>query len=343
MRFSRHATQIIMAPTKHIPLTHIPVLDVSAIHSSDAGSISRLATEFFRIYSSVGFSYIINHGVPDKLIERVFCAAQRFHALPVEKKMAVELNDLHRGFIPINTSTDVNSTLADISHPNQSESFMVMREDDQASPSVMHGDYLAGPNQWPELAGFRADVMAYKVAMTELAARLVTVVAGAIGAEQDFIGTFQPPTSWLRLLYYPPGDRSVDRAATGGVYGSAPHTDFGCLTLLAQDDIGGLQVQSVEGDWIDVPRVPGSFVLNVGDMLHRWSNGLLRSTPHRVINVSARARYSCPFFYDPHVNTTIEPLPSCISDSHPAKFEPINFGEFLKAELEAGYSHHKKA
>ncbi len=321
---------------------HIPVIDVAAIRAPGSPEYHALAKEFYRVYSTIGFSYIINHGVPDELVERVFLASEKFHSLPLEQKMAVELNRQHRGFIPINTSTDVNSTLADVSHPNQSESFMVMREDAIDSPTVLAGDYLSGANQWPELAGFRADVMAYNDAMSSLAGKLIGVVSQALAAAPRLAESFQLPTSWLRLLYYPPDKRSLNEAASHGIYGSAPHTDFGCLTLLAQDDIGGLQVQSGDGKWIDVPRLESSFVVNVGDMLHRWSNGLLRSTPHRVINASARARYSCPFFYDPHVTTNIAPLESCVSRDNPAQYESVNFGEFLQMELEAGYSHHKK-
>ncbi len=318
-------------------LTEIPVIDVGAIYTTDVKAIDYLAAEFYRVYSTAGFGYIVNHGISESLIAQVFSASKRFHSLPRDQKMAVELNSIHRGFIPINTSTDVNSKLADVSKPNQSESFMVMREDTDNSVFVQADEYLAGANQWPDLQGFRADVMEYNDAMAKLAGRLVGVFSKALGVESGLVESFIPPTSWLRLLYYPPVSKEIE-----GSYGSAPHTDFGCLTLLAQDDVGGLQVQSLAGEWIDVPRIEGSFVLNVGDMLHRWSNGLLRSTPHRVINASGLARYSCPFFYDPHVRTNISPLASCVSSDNPARFELINFGEFLRAELEAGYAHHKK-
>ncbi|MEM6986625.1 MAG: 2OG-Fe(II) oxygenase family protein [Pseudomonadota bacterium] len=222
--------------------------------------------------------------------------------------------------------------------PNQSESFMVMREDRFDAPATQRGDYLSGPNQWPALDGFQADVMAYKDALTDLAHKLVEIVALGLGTAPDALTShFSPATTWLRLLYYPPTDPLADE----DLYGSAPHTDFGCLTLLAQDDIGGLQVMTPAGKWIDAPRIPGTFVVNVGDMLHAWSNGLLRSTPHRVINRSGKARYSCPFFYDPNVNATINPLPSTVSEDRPARFEPIVFGEFLRNELEAAYQKHK--
>ncbi len=320
--------------------SEIPVLDVSAIHGADPAAMDDLARRFCVTYGTIGFGYISNHGIAQDLIDRVFAASARFHALPLDRKMQVELDANHRGFIPINTSTDVNSKLADVKRPNQSESFMMMREDAERDPDV----YLSGPNQWanqwPDLDGFREDVTAYHDALTDLGRKLMRVAALSIGADPELLGmAFERPTTWLRLLFYPPTDPMQDE----DVFGSAPHTDFGCLTILAQDDVGGLQVQTPTGNWIDAPRIPGTFVVNVGDMLHRWSNGRLLSTPHRVINRSGKERYSCPFFFDPNVATKIAPLPSCVDPGERPKFEPLIFGEFLRAELEAGYDKHKKA
>lgn len=317
----------------------IPVLDVAAIHGDDPAAKQALADQFAQVYGTTGFGYVANHGIADQLIDDVFAASQRFHSASQSTKMAVELNHLHRGYIPINTSTDVNSKLADVKKPNQSESFMVMREDGPDSPQVKAGDYLAGPNQWPDLADFQLPVVAYNEAMSDLAFKLVEIVALALGTDpKELQDNFDLPTTWLRLLYYPPAPPIDDP----DLYGSAPHTDFGFLTILAQDDIGGLQVQTPAGNWVDAPRIEGTFVVNVGDMLHRWSNGRLKSTPHRVINRSGQPRYSCPFFYDPNVASDIAPLASTVSAKLPAQFEPINFGAFLRGELEAGYQHHKK-
>lgn len=311
--------------------TEIPVLDASPLVR---GAPWEMADAFAKAYGETGFAYIVNHGVSGALVERVFAASAAFHALPRKQKMAVALDRNHRGFIPINTSTDVNSKLADVKRPNQSESFMMMRED---APDMQTGAYLAGPNQWPDLPGFREDVTAYHDALTDLGRRLMQVAALSVGADPaELAPAFAQPTTWLRLLYYPPTD-----PAEGGLYGSAPHTDFGCLTILAQDDVGGLQVQTPAGAWIDAPRIEGAFVVNVGDMLHRWSNGRLRSTPHRVINASGKSRFSCPFFFDPNVATTIAPLPSCISADRPPRFDPLVFGDFLRSELGAGYDRHK--
>ena len=317
----------------------IPVIDLAPLQDPGGPGLDRLADRILAAYGETGFGYLVNHGIPQSLTDGVFAASVRFHALPRTEKMKIELNRLHRGFIPIDTSTDRNSKLAKVTKPNQSESFMMMREAGPDDPGVRAGAYLAGPNQWPDgLPGFREAVTAYNDAMAVLAGRLVRVIARALGADEaGFSAAFEPPTTWLRLLHYPP----QPPASPDDLYGSAPHTDFGCITLLAQDDAGGLQVMTPEGAWVDAPPLPGSLVMNVGDMLHRWSNGRLRSTPHRVINRSGRERYSCPFFYDPDVSADIAPLACCTGPDNPPRFAAVNFGDFLRAELEAAYRRHE--
>lgn len=313
----------------------IPVVDLSVLADRATGRAAVVdAVEL--AYGEVGFAYLTGHGIEPELVDAVFAASAAFHALPPADKMAIELDDCHRGYIPIASSTDRTSTLANVTKPNQSASFMMMRDDSANSPEVAAGTYLAGPNRWPQLVGFRAAVEAYHDAMRELGYRIVGVLAELLGDTAGALSAgFAAPTTWLRLLHYPP-----IAVADADLYGSAPHRDFGCITILAQDDIGGLQVRDVDGTWIDVPPRPGAFVMNVGDMLHRWSNGRLLSTPHRVINRSGRERYSVPFFFDPHMSTVIAPLPSCVDATHPARFEPIEFGAFVRSELEASYDRH---
>ena len=315
----------------------LPIIDVSDLRGSVAERRA-LGAQFVQTYGEVGFGYVINHGVPQALVDSVFEQSRRFHALPLDQKMAVALDENHRGFIPINTSTDVTSTLATVTKANQSESFMMMRESDADDPDVIAGAYLSGPNRWPSaLPGFRETLASYDAAMCALAHSIVEVIALALGDEdRRLIADFERPTTWLRLLHYPP----QAPASPDDLYGSAPHADFGCITLLAQDDVGGLEVRTMDGAWVAAPPIEGSFVMNVGDMLHRWSNGLLASTPHRVINRSGRERYSVPFFYDPNVSADISPLPSTIDADHPGAFESLNFGEFLRSQLTASYVRH---
>lgn len=308
--------------------TSISIIDIASIQNEVPSP--KLLRSFFNAYHDQGFGYIINHGIDSKLINKVFEYSRRFHNLSLNEKMKVSLDHNHRGYIAINTSTDVNSKFEEIKKPNQSASFMMMREDQAENSKI----YLSGPNQWPELDGFRSIMEQYNVALSTLANKLIRVALLSAGVQDlSVMESFESPTTWLRLLHYPPlpGDSPND------LYGSAPHTDFGCITILAQDDVGGLQVQSPTGEWVNVPKLKNSFVVNVGDMLHIMTNGILRSTPHRVINETGLERFSCPFFYDPNVSLDVTPL----KGTGKPKFATVNFGNFLKKELGDSYKKHK--
>jgi isopenicillin N synthase-like dioxygenase len=309
----------------------IPSIDVSGI--DDPAGRRRLADEVADAYSVWGFGYVVGHPIPHDLVEAVFAQSCRFHAQPLAEKLRIRVDGSHRGYIPFGTSTDVTSSVDTVTKPNVSESLMMLRDLAPDHPDVLGGAYLSGANQWPELPGFREVMVEYHQHMSRFARSMIGVFAEALDDDGTMASAFDSPTTWLRLLHYPPQDSQ----SPADEYGSAPHRDFGAITLLATDDVGGLSVRTPGGEWLDVPPVAGAFVMNVGDMLHRWSNGRLLSTPHRVTNRSGRERYSVPFFFDPHVDTVITPLPSC---GEP-RFEPLVFGDFLRHELEASYDNHK--
>jgi isopenicillin N synthase-like dioxygenase len=316
----------------------VPVIDVGALAAPDSAAYDQLCYDLGQAYSTVGFGYIQNHGVSNELIDGMIEATRAFHALPMAEKMKIELNQNHRGFIPVRSATDVHSEIEVAQRPNHSESFIMMREADQQDPDVLAGVFLSGSNQWPaNMPGFRERAIKYHYSLSRVARRLLQALFRSIGT--DFIelkAHFDPPTTFLRLLHYP--ERKTDSPLDS--YGSAPHVDFGCITLLIQDQCG-LQVQGPTGDWFHVRPVPNTFVMNVGTMLRRWSNGLLRSTAHRVINESGRSRFSVAFFYDPHMNTKIAPLKSCVSKDHPLCFEPVVYSDFVRDQLQATYIHHQ--
>jgi isopenicillin N synthase-like dioxygenase len=148
---------------------------------------------------------------------------------------------------------------------------------------------------------------------------------------------FEKPTTFLRLLHYP------TQPEEGGLFGSAPHTDYGYITLLAQDDVGGLEVKNRAGNWIAAPPIPDTFVMNVGDILARWSNDSFVSTPHRVINRSGRERYSQPFFFDPSMDEMIEALPTCVPAGTEPKYSPVLYGAYLMERIDRNYHYRKGA
>lgn len=317
--------------------SEVPVLDVAGLDSDLAAIAARLRDHLER----VGFVYIAGHGVPRESVEAVRRASIAFHALPMAEKQKLKIDRNFRGYLGLATSTIVTSSVARVTKPNQSESLMLMHEVAADDPDALAGKPLQGPNQWPDealLPGFRRTMETYVAQMSALARRLIGAIAVSLGMPQDyFAAAFARPTTFLRLLHYPTQPQEE------GLFGSAPHTDYGFLTLLAQDDVGGLEVRNKAGDWVAAPPIADTFVMNVGDILWRWSNGLFTSTPHRVINRSGRERYSQPFFFDPAMATVIEALPPCVPPGTAPRFPPVVYGDYLMERIDKNYHYRKSA
>ncbi|WP_246731393.1 isopenicillin N synthase family oxygenase [Methylocapsa sp. S129] len=284
-----------------------------------------------------GFAYLSGHGIAQDMIDRLRGLSQAFHALPMEAKQRIVMNEYHRGYMPFSSSTIVTSTVAKVTRPNQSESLMIMQEVSPDDPA--YGEPLRGPNQWPEeLPEFRGVALDYMEKMTGLGMRMAGGLAEALNLPRDwFLPFFQKPTLFLRLLHYP---RQPDEA---GLFGSAPHTDYGFITILGQDEVGGLEVRNRHNEWIAAPPLAGTFVMNVGDILQRWSNGLFASTPHRVRNLKPVARYSMPFFFDPSMDATVACPPQILEGGQEPSHAPVVYGDYLLERLNKNYDYRKKA
>jgi len=296
-----------------------------------------LARQIDAAFTNIGFCYFKNIGVNPALVDGVFKASRRFHMQPPEVKDAISMNRFHRGYMAPKTSLIETSTVARVTRPNDSESFMLMHE--VAPDDPRYGRPLDGPNQWPDLSGFREPVAAYERAMHDFCLRLLRPLALALTLPPDwFAPYFEQPTTFLRLLYYPP--QAVD--APNDAFGSAPHTDYGFITILCQDNSGGLEVRRRDGTWLAAPPLPGTWVVNVADMLSRWTNGRWQSTPHRVKNISGGDRYSCPYFFDMSMDSIVEVLPTCCGPSNPAKNPPVRYGDYLIERLDRNYAYRKQ-
>jgi isopenicillin N synthase-like dioxygenase len=322
-----------------VPIGSIPLVDLG--HSLDAGSTAsaRAAEQLHQALATIGFAYISGHTVSDAALAGAFDASRRFHASSLEQKQSIAINGFHRGYMGLATSTIVTSSVARVTRPNLSESLMLMHELADDDPDLVAGRPLQGPNQWPDwVPGFRPAIDRYLQEIEALARHLVRLIARSLGMPADALDSFfRRPTTFLRLLHYPPQPPQ----STADQYGSAPHTDYGIMTLLAQDDTGGLQVRPRRGDWIDAPPVPGTFVLNVADMLARWTNDRYVSTPHRVINRSGGDRYSLPYFFDAGMDEVIECLPACSDSDHPPRYPPVRYGDYLMERLDKNYNYRK--
>ena len=318
----------------------IPVIDLEGSLSVDGDDVARVAKALYQALSTIGFAYIRGHTVAPATTAAAFAASREFHASSLAQKQSLAINAFHRGYMGMATSTIVTSSVARVTQPNMSESLMVMHELPPDDPALRAGEPMQGPNQWPQwLPDFKPRMMAYQREVDAVARHIVRLIALSLNLPVHALDHhFERPTTFLRALHYPPQAVGPDDQ-----FGSAPHTDYGIITLLAQDDSGGLQVRPRGGDWIEAPPMADTFVLNVGDMLARWTNNRFVSTPHRVINRSGGDRYSLPYFLDPSMDTVIECLPTCTDAGHPPQYPPVRYGDYLMERLNKNYNYRRTA
>jgi isopenicillin N synthase-like dioxygenase len=289
----------------------IPVIDLDGALAVGGPGSPRAARALREAAMASGFFYVRRHGVPADLVAGQFAATERFFALPPEQKEAISLrrSPSAQGYEAIGTQT-----LDAASRPDLKESFYCGLPYPDDHPYVRAGHRSYGRSQWPAaLPGMQAQCEAYMAAQRRLAERLMQLMALSLGLpETHFDDCFGSPMVTLRLLRYPPHPADADERT----FGAGAHTDWGAITILAQDAHGGLEVQLPDGRWAEATPLPDTFVVNLGDMIPRWTNGLYHSNPHRVRNVKSggAARHSIPFFYSPDYETRVVPLPVCVPE-----------------------------
>lgn len=304
----------------------IPVIDLGPYLTGVPGAREKAAAELRHAFEDVGFYFIVNHGVPQSLVDAAFAAAARFHAQPLEEKLKLKINSHNIGYLPVRGSVTRHSKINEGNKPNLNEAFFAKRDIPADHPDVVAGLPFRGANQWPEnLAGFRETVLAYQAALEKLALSLVPLYALALDLPADwFDDTFRDPMYTLRMSHYPKVEVVEENE-----FGLAPHTDTSFMTLLAQNKVPGLSIRLPNGKWVDAPALEGSFLVNGGDMLRRWTNERFLATPHRVINRSGQERYAIPFFFDCNYRAVMECLPTCTGPGNPPKYEPMAYPEYM--------------
>jgi len=321
----------------------IPVIDFGPVMTDGpraaAGALGAVAAMVREACENVGFFYVLNHGVPQEVIDRGFAASQRFHALPLEEKLALRLNGNNIGYLPVNASVQGASTVHKATRPNQNESFFVSHDRGADHPDVRAGTPLRGRNQWPDgLPALREDMMGYFEALGAMCDRMLPVFAVALDMPPDHFAPFfaNEAHATCRFLHYPPQDAGEDN-----LFGQAPHTDNSFMTALARTDVPGLAVRLPSGEWFPPPVIPGTFLINLGNIMRRWSNDRFLSTPHGVINESGSDRYSIAYFHSPNPDSVIECLPSCTDAGNPPRYEPAVYRDLVLEFYRANYFHQK--
>jgi isopenicillin N synthase-like dioxygenase len=308
----------------HIAPDHIPVISLAAI-GTGAAAVRAIGQAMLQAAETIGFFYIREHAIPETLIAEVMRHSAAFFAAPMADKQAVKVNASHRGFIAMGEAKMTGGK-----RPDLKESFVWGCDAGEAAG--------AAPNQWPASPPtMRAVLERFLEAGNQVGWQLLAAFAAALDLPLDrFVRGIDRPASRGSIIYYPPQEPEIE----ADQFGVSPHTDYGCLTLLHQDGTGGLAVQGRDGDWLKAPPIPGTIVVNVGDLLARWTNDRFRSTPHRVVNRSGHARYSTAIFVDPNPDTVIEPV---VAPGDVAHYEPVTCGDYLRGRFDATFAYRRSS
>jgi isopenicillin N synthase-like dioxygenase len=316
-------------------LDTVATIDLAPLaDASDAGR-REVADALRSALERVGFFILVNHGVSRALIQRTFGEAERFHDQPMEAKHAVLMNEHNNGYMAMHRYNVRTSRVSEVAKSDRNEAFFIKRERSPDDPMALAGRRFAGPNEWPEnLPGFRENLLEYTEAVDTMARGLMPSLAMSLDLPADtFDAAFAESQFSFRLSHYPPVTEQE-----AGQYGIAPHTDANFMTFLAQSEVPGLQIRVGDENWLDIPYVPDSFVVNSGDMLHRWTNGRYKSTPHRALPPIGRTRYAIPYFFGPHLDTVIECLKSCQGVDNAPQFPPITYSDYVVWWYDANYN-----
>ena len=328
---------------KLLAFTEIPVIDISALRGGDPDAFAAAAARIGQAARTIGFFYIAGHGVPEALVERTYALSKTFHTAPLEQRMEVHVarSPGTRGYIPSSLQwTDPDPELHRLVEPDEGDhdfltkpvlhaAYDVSLEIADDDPDYRAGNLMIVPNQWPSwLPRMQPELTEYYAAVTEVGALLFRAFAASLGLPETFFAErARKPPSQLRLLYYPPNDLPMNKDNVG----IGQHSDFECFTILNQQ-APGLQVMNAADEWVEAPPIPGTFIVNIGDLLEGWTNGLFKATQHRVVN-TGRERYSMPLFFAVDYDTVVEPLPQFVDADNPPAYTSIVAGKHL-----AGFS-----
>ena len=317
---------------EHVSESALPIINVSPLRHGTTDDRQAVGREIRAACLDLGFMYVVGHGVDPDLRADVFAQSAAFFALPEDRKYAIDmkLSPHNRGYEPLG-----GQTLEDGAPPDLKEGFYIGEEISPDHPRLAHSSFNMGPNHWPDgVPGFDTTMMTYYGEMLELGEILMRGIALSLELEEDYFADFcRDPLTALKLLHYPPQPANPDPDEKG----CGAHTDFGGITMLMQDDNGGLQVLGSDGIWLHAPPVPDAYVVNLADMISRWTNDMYRSTLHRVINLSGRERFSVPFFFSGRPAHEVVALECCLADGETPKYPPTTVEQHMRDMYDRTY------
>jgi isopenicillin N synthase-like dioxygenase len=316
------------AKAKQIAVDAIPVIDIAPLFAGAEGE-RIVGRQLLDSVQRIGFFYIAGHGVAKAKIDRVLEASSRFFHAPRDRKETVRIADYHRGFLPIG-----EAKMAGARNPDYKESFVWGWDVAPDDPDIENSNNILAPNRWPDfLPDLKAVLDDYIETINDLGVHLLRAFAAGMGLPHDhFVHHFEKPLTRAAIIYYPPQPEEMGESQ----FGVSPHTDYGCITILHQDETGGLQVKDRKGNWLTAHPIADTFVVNVGDLMHRWSNDRFISNPHRVVNASGRERFSIPVFVDPDWDTVIDPV---VEAGGTARHASVGCAEYIHGIYQQSFAY----
>mgnify|MGYP001156706580 CR=1 FL=1 len=314
------------AAAKHFDPRLIPVIDIAPLRDgTDPIGVSKSLHEASQ---NTGFIYIKGHGMSNITIDNARATALRFFRSNQTDKALVSVTDKHRGWLGPNRSKMRDDVKSDLK-----ESFIWGLEDKNSN--LTNDLYVVGANKWPTfLPEMKDPAEGYFNQASSIACHLLRGFALGLGLQENFfLKNITQPLSRASYVYYPQQSESMGEEQ----FGAGPHTDFGVLTVLCQDAVGGLQIKDLDGNWVYAPPIDGTLIVNVGDLLSRWTDGFYRSTPHRVINQSSQERLSLVLAFDPNAETMIDAR-TIFGGEYLPKEEPISCGDYLTWRFSKAFS-----
>lgn len=306
-------------------MPELPLISIADLFSTRREDRRGVADQIGNAAREFGFFRICDHGIELEMIEQTYAIAKEFFDQEEDKKRRYYIGNSsnHRGYVPFTEKGDYPDEVN-----RNYEAFDLGLDLPSDDPDYLDGNRVLGPNVWPDYPGFKSIVSAYYAKISGVGRLVCRALEMHLNLPDGALtNEMTKPISQLRLLHYVRNQNTKDARSVN----MGAHTDYECLTLLHTRN-PGLQVMTSNDTWIDVPVAPNVFVVNIGDMLEAWSNGLLRSTPHRVLNLSPE-RYSMPYFVAANYNTVIKPFPQLVTKERPSRYEPFRAGLHLERML----------
>lgn len=312
----------------------LPIVDLASFSAGNETARAATGAAAVRACETSGFFYVTGHGIDEACFAEAKAAALKFFRGPQQIKSEVHITTVkhHRGYVGNFDVAPDTSKGGDIR-----EAFKVALDLPLDDPDYLAGITLYGPNIWPQqIPEFEQKIYLVYQRFQQLAETIFSLFASGLNLPADYFKPMiEKPASVMNVNYYPASGADSEGEASG----IGAHSDYEAFAMLWQDGVGGLQIESLAGEWEAVAPLQNALVINIGDLMSHWTNDRFRATRHRVINRSGKERVSFACFGNTNYHALIECIPSCCDEENPARYPPVKSGDYLMSAIKRTYAY----